>query len=423
MRILLAFILAGCAIAQQPRWVATWAFSPAPQLATDAEMRAARLVFDNQTLRQFVRTSIGGETARVRLSNVYGKDVLEIGEVRMALRDKAANTVAGSDVALTFSGRGAMAIPPGAVMISDPVKFSVPADGDVAISIFLPGTAAGAGIHYSASATSYIGAGNQAAAAAFRQTTTVASWAFLAGLDVAGPETAGVIVTFGDSITDGARSTADTNRRWPNFLAQRLLAANMTDLAVVDSGIGGNRILHDPATAPNARYGVNALARFERDVLAQPGARYVVILEGINDLGHPGSATAPASEAVTADDVIAGLKQMADRAHEMGLKVIGATITPFGGYTAAGYYTPEKERYRVAINQWIRTTDSYDDYIDFEKVVQDPEHPDKILAAYDSGDHLHPGDAGYKAMAEAIDLSMFQGPAAGAQGSRRRRFN
>ena len=158
-------------------------------------------------------------------------------------------------------------------------------------------------------------------------------------------------------------------------------------------------------------------------MLAQPGARYVVILEGINDLGHPGSATAPASEAVTADDVIAGLTQMADRAHEMGLKVIGATLTPFGGYTAAGYYTPGKEGYRVAINQWIRTTDSYDDYIDFEKVVQDPEHPDKILAAYDSGDHLHPGDAGYKAMAEAIDLSMFQGPAAGAQGSGRRRFN
>ncbi len=167
-----------------------------------------------------------------------------------------------------------------------------------------------------------------------------------------------------------------------------------------------NRILHDPPV--NVRFGVNALARFERDVIAQPGVRYVVILEGINDLGHPGSASAPLSEAVTAEDVIAGLRQMAERAREMGIIVIGATITPFAVYTGAGYYTVEKDAHRKAINAWIRSTDAFDYVVDFEKVVQDPDHPERILAAYDSGDHLHPGDAGYKAMAEALDLTWFQ---------------
>ena len=157
---------------------------------------------------------------------------------------------------------------------------------------------------------------------------------------------------------------------------------------------------------------MSALARFERDVLAQPGARYVIILEGINDLGHPGSGTAPLSEAVTAEDVIAGLRQMYERAHEFGFKVIGATITPFAGYTSAGYYTPEKDAQRATINTWIRTTGTLDGYIDFDQSVRDPDHPERLLAAYDGGDHLHPGDAGYKAMAAAIDLSLFRVPAA-----------
>jgi lysophospholipase L1-like esterase len=229
---------------------------------------------------------------------------------------------------------------------------------------------------------------------------------FLTGVDVLAPESASAVVAFGDSITDGARSTVDANRRWPNILADRLLAGRgRKNVAVLDAGIGGNRILHD-ATA-NVRFGVNALARFDRDVLAQPGVRYVIVLEGINDLGHAGSS-APESETVSAEDLIAGMKQMIERAHEKGLKIFGATLTPFEGTAFKGYFTPEKEVKRKAVNEWIRSGKAFDGVIDFEKAVRDPSHPDRMLAGYDGGDHLHPGDAGYKAMGEAIDLSLFK---------------
>lgn len=212
-------------------------------------------------------------------------------------------------------------------------------------------------------------------------------------------------MAFGDSITDGARSTVDANRRWPNILSNRLQARRQP-LAVVDAGIGGNRILHDAVPA-TPRFGVNALARFERDVLAVPGLRYVIVLEGINDLGHAGSS-APPSEAVTADDLIAGLKQLIERAHEKGVKIIGGTITPFEGTVFPGYYTPEKELKRQAINAWIRTSGAFDGVVDFEKAVRDPAAPGRILPAYDGGDRLHPGDAGYQAMGEAVDLRLFR---------------
>jgi lysophospholipase L1-like esterase len=291
-------------------------------------------------------------------------------------------------------------------VLSDPVKLNVPAGGDLAISIFLPKAATGAGIHYSAQQTSYIGPGDLTGAAAISDAATIASWVFLTGVDVLAPESASAVVAFGDSITDGARSTLDANHRWPNILAGRLLAQRgRKNLAVLDAGIGGNRILHDASA--NVRFGVNALARFDRDVLAQPGAKYVIVLEGINDLGHAGSS-APESETVSAEDIIAGMKQMIERAHERGLKIFGATLTPFEGTPFKGYFTPEKEAERKAVNQWIRTGKAFDGVIDFEKAVRDPTHPDRMLPAYDGGDHLHPGDAGYKAMGEAIDLSLFK---------------
>lgn len=377
-------------------------------MATEAEMRTAKLLFENQTLRMFAHTSIGGGMVRVRLSNVFGKAFLKIDEAHVALRDKSPNIVQSTDSVLTFSGRKTISIPPNAVVISDPVPMKVPVDGDLAVSIFLEKHTAAAGIHYAANATSFIGEGNQTAAASFVQSTTVASWAFLAGIDVVAPAPAAAIVAFGDSITDGSRSTTDANRRWPNILAQRLQKAGITNLAVIDSGIGGNRVLHDPATPANMRFGVNALARFDRDVLAQPGAKYVIILEGINDIGHPGSQSAPPSESVTVEDVIAGLTQLAERSHEMGLKVIGATLTPFAGCPFPGYYTAEKDAIRAAVNQWVRTTNVYDGFVDFDKATRDAAHPDQMLAAYDGGDHLHPGDAGYKAMAEAINLKLFR---------------
>ncbi len=387
-------------------WIATWAASPAPQLPDAEQMRAAKLEFENQTLREVVHVSLGGGEVRVRLSNAYGNQPVELAAVHIALAGQKSQVTAGSDRALTFSGRTSVMIPANALVLSDPVKLDVPAESNVAISIFIPKAASGAGIHYAAQQTSYIASGDVTGAAALPDdAATITSWVYLTGVDVLAPESASTIVAFGDSITDGSHSTVDANHRWPNILAARLLAQRRRkQLAVVDSGIGGNRILHDGHS--NVRFGVNALARFERDVLAQPGAKYVIVLEGINDLGHAGQS-APASETVSAEDLIVGLKQMIARAHERGLKIFGATLTPFEG-AANGYFTPEKEVKRKAVNEWIRTGKGFDGFVDFDKAARDPAHPDRFLASYDSGDHLHPGDAGYKAMGEAIDLSLFK---------------
>jgi lysophospholipase L1-like esterase len=401
---LLVFAFASAALAAD-HWVVTWGTSPAPQLPAE-QMRAAKLEFDNQTVREIVHTSISGNTVRVRLSNAYGKQTVEIGSVHIGRRAQGSEIVPGSDRVLTFSGRPAVSIPPDALVLSDPVKLDVPASGDLAISIYLVKPTIGAGIHYSAQQTSYIGRGDLTGAAGISPADTMTSWVFLAGVDVLAPETSGAVIAFGDSITDGARSTVDANRRWPNVLADRLLARSKGGkIGVVDAGIGGNRILHDASS--NVRFGVNALARFDRDVLAQPGVKYVIVLEGINDLGHAGTS-APESETVSAEDLIAGMKQMIERAHEKGLKIFGATILPFEGTTFKGYFTPEKEVKRKAVNEWIRTGRAFDGVIDFEKAVRDPKNPDQMLAVYDGGDHLHPGDAGYKAMGEAIDLSLFK---------------
>jgi lysophospholipase L1-like esterase len=399
----LAALFASIALSAD-HWVVTWGASPAPQLADETQMRDAKLVFENQTLREVVHTSIGSNTVRVRLSNAYGKQTVEVGAAHIALRAKGSEITAGSDRALTFSGRPTVSIPPNALVLSDPVKLDVPATGDLAISIFLPKAAAGAGIHYSAQQTSYIAPGNVTDTASISNATTMTSWVFLTGVDVLAPESASAVVAFGDSITDGARSTVDANRRWPNILADRLQHSGKK-VAVLDAGIGGNRILHDATS--NIRFGVNALARFDRDVLAQPGVKYVIVLEGINDLGHAGTS-APASETVSADDLIAGFKQMIERAHEKGLKIFGATITPFEGTVFPGYFTPEKEAKRKAVNEWIRTGRAFDGVIDFEKAIRDPQNPNRVLPAYDGGDHLHPGDAGYQAMGAAIDLRLFQ---------------
>jgi lysophospholipase L1-like esterase len=386
-------------------WVATWGASPAPQLPDEAQMQAAKLVFDNQTLREIVHTSIASDTVRVRLSNAYGKQTLQIGAAHIALRAKGAAIVDGSDRPLTFGGRATVSIPPNALVLSDPVKLTVPSGSDLAISLYLPARAVGSGVHYAAQQTSYIAAGDVSGAASAPESTTVTSWVFLTSVEVLAPEPAATVVAFGDSITDGARSTVDANHRWPDILAGRLAARHGARLGVLDAGIGGNRILHDAES--NIRFGVNALARFDRDVLAQAGVKYVIVLEGINDLGHAGSS-APASETVSAEDLIVGMKQMIERAHEKGIRIFGATLTPFEGTPFPGYFTPEKEARRKALNEWIRNGKAFDGVIDFDKAVRDPSHPDRMLPAYDGGDHLHPGDAGYKAMGEAIDLALFR---------------
>jgi lysophospholipase L1-like esterase len=403
--LLLTLALSFALAADKTHWVVTWGASPAPQLADEAQMRTAKLEFQNQTLREIVRTSIGGNTVRVRLSNAFGNDTVEIATAHIALRDKGAAIVAASDRPLTFGGRSSIAIPPNALVLSDPVKLDAPAAGDLAVSIFIREKTLGAGIHYSSQQTSYIAEGDQAGVASLDSPSNITSWVFLTAVEVLAPESASTVVAFGDSITDGARSTVDANHRWPDTLAARLLARHSRNqVAVLDAGIGGNRILHDAKT--NVRFGVSALARFDRDVLAQPGVKYVIILEGINDLGHAGSS-APASETVSADDLIEGMKQMIERAHEHGIKVFGATLTPFEG-ASPGYFTPEKEVKRKALNEFIRNGHAFDGVIDVEKAVRDPQNPDRMLAAYDGGDHLHPGDAGYKAMGDSIDLALFK---------------
>lgn len=405
MRFLCTFVLIAASAAARDHWVVTWAASPAPQLP-EAEMRSSKLAFENQTLREIVRTSIGGKTVRVRLSNAYGKQKVEIGAARIALRSEDSEIAAGSSRVLTFGGRPQVTIPTDAWVVSDPVNLDVPAYGDLAVSLFLPKAAMGAGVHYAALQTSYVGKGDQTEAASIESADKITSWAFLTGVDVTAPDTVGAVVAFGDSITDGARSTMDANKRWPNILAQRLQTKRVRrQLAVVDMGIGGNRILHDPSA--NVRFGVNALARFDRDVLAQPGVKYVIVLEGINDIGHAG-ASAPASETVSAEEIITGLKQLIERAHSKGLKIFGGTLTPFEGTPFPGYFTPEKEVKRKAVNQWIRTGGAFDGYVDFEKAVKDPANPDRMKAEFDGGDHLHPGDAGYTAMGQAVELKLFR---------------
>jgi lysophospholipase L1-like esterase len=370
---------------------------PAPVPAVPAPF----MHFTNQTLRQVVHTSIGGNRARVVLSNRFGTAPLTIAAARVALRDKEAEIVPQSDRALTFSGRPTITIPAGAMVYSDPVELNVPPMGDLTIDFYFPGdtnTSSPLTMHNGAFQTNYVSqTGNHAGEAALPVVATTPSWFLLSRVEVMAPEAVGAVVTFGDSITDGTRSTPDTNNRWPDLLAKRLTAqAGNAKIAVLNAGIAGNRVLTEGAF--NA--GLNALARFECDALDQTGARYVIVLEGINDIGNARQNPTP-----TAEDIIAGYKQLIELAHTRGLKIYGATLTPF---EAAAYFTKEGEAKRQAINEWIRKSKAYDAVIDFDAATRDPANPTRYLPLYDSGDHLHPNDDGYKAMADAIDLALFK---------------
>ena len=414
-------------------WVGTWGTAPAgPPLPAQTQ------TFTDQTLRLIVHTSIGGSQVRIRVSNELGTTPLRIGAAHIALRQAGSDIVPGTDRVLTFSGATSITVPAGAPVLSDPVDLTVPALGDLAVSLYLPGEVRATTIHGSAFQTNYVSLpGNFTGATTLPTQRTITSWPFLTEVDVSAPG-AGAIVALGDSITDGAVTTIDANRRWPDLLALRLqttrdqaagqagadaaspaLRALNSRLGVVNRGIGGNRLLRDPGEQP--LFGRAALARFDRDVLATAGVRHLIVLIGINDIGHPGTGTIPASEAVTPQDLIAGYRQLIARAHAKGIPVYGATLTPFEGTVFPGYYTPEKEAVRQAVNNWIRSSDEFDAVIDFDRAVRDPSHPTRMLPAYDSGDHLHPNDLGMQAMANAIPLELFRTSGAAAPAAQQKR--
>jgi lysophospholipase L1-like esterase len=380
---------------ERTSWTSTWGASP--------QVPGAALAIDGQTLRQIAHVSIGGESVRVRLSNAFGTSPLPVTEARIAVSAGGSAIVANTDRPLTFGGATSTTIPAGALVVSDPVDLDVAPLANLAVSLHFAGAVSATTEHSLAVQTSYLSpAGNFASATALpSDSVTRTSWYFLNGVEVGSRSPRDAIVALGDSITDGYASTLDANRRWPNYLAARLQEKRRTsDIAVVDQGISGNRVLHDLV-------GPNALARFDRDVLAQSGARWVIVLEGINDIGIPG-AFGLAGEVVSADDIIAGHRQLIARAHAKGLLIYGATLTPFEGTIFPGYFTPAGEAKRQAVNQWIRTSGAYDAVIDFDVATRDPASPARLLPAYDSGDHLHPNDAGYEAMARAVDLSLFR---------------
>jgi len=405
--------LTGSAVAAErpAAWTGTWSTA----VTGAAEPPQPVTVFEDQTLRQIVHTSIAGRSLRIRLSNEYGTEPLVIGEARVARQADGSQIVAGTDRRLTFGGRSSVSIPPGAPALSDPVSLPVPALANLAVSIHLPDRTVAETVHSSAFRTNYLAAGNVTRAATLTGATTTTSWSFLSGVSVAAAAQSGAVVAFGDSITDGAITTIDADHRWPDFLARRLQGQpSLRTVGVLNKGIGGNRLLHDGNTLPGTPFsglgplfGDSALSRFDRDVLAQPGARTVIVLLGINDIGQP-SSLAPPSEAVTVDEMIAGYRQLIARAHERGLRILGATMTPFQDTTIPGYYSAANEAQRAAVNRWIRTSGEYDGVIDFDRAVRDPAQPLRILARYDSGDHLHPNDAGMQAMADAIPLRLLR---------------
>ena len=394
-------------------WIGTWATAAQPA------MPGALQSFRNQTLRLIVHTSAGGMKARIKISNTYGDQPLVIGGAHLARRTDCAEIDPASDRALKFGGQPTTTIPARSIVVSDPVDLDVAPLSDLAISLFLPNATGATTNHILAKQTSYVSpeTGDSCAAVKFPIAKKIRTWPFLTGVDVAAARGAFAIVAFGSSLTDGDGSTTDTNGRYPDVLAERLQKAggSYTNVSVLNAGIIGNRLLNDSPNQEGSPFGAAlgqaGLARFDRDVLDQAGVKYVIVGIGVNDIAFPGSLT-PASDKMTAGKVIAGYRELIARAHKKGVRVIGSTNPVFENSflkdPPVTFYTREKEAVRKKINEWILTSGEFDGIIDFDAVVRDPAHPTQILPAYDSGDHLHPNNAGYAASGNAIPLSLFK---------------
>ena len=382
-------------------FVASWAVGHINPLAANI------VRYSNQTLREIVRASVGGDQVRVRIANTFGTDALVIGAAHIAVRSSGSQIVPGTDRVLTFSGQTSVSIPPGAPILSDPVRLQVKPLSELAVSIYLPNaTEVETSTLFQGASYVSLSSGNHAAAVDLPSASAVSAWPFLSGINVTSSKDGAAIVALADSAT--------LTSEWPRFLGERLQNRRETgSIGVVSVAIAGNRLLHNSASpsgpaAPNPQWGQSLLTRFDRDVLAQAAVEHVIVFIGLNDIAGPG-AFYPPSEMVSVDDLVAGLRQLIARAHEKGLTIQGCTLPPLEGNTSLpGYDTPTNEAKRVALNHWIRTSGEFDGVVDVDRVLRDPNHPTRLLAVYDSGDHLHPNANGGRAIANAIDLRLFR---------------
>lgn len=400
----LAFVQPGGAQEHRGKehWVVTWATAeamarlgpalPPPSAAPVNPPARPGSRFENQSVRMIARASIGGKRVRIKLENGFGYQPVTIGAAHIALRANGSEIVSGSDHVLSFNDQPGCTLQPGMVLLSDPVDFSFPPLADIAITLFIPGDSGAPTNHGTALHDTYIQTGDATAAASMPDAAKTQAYYYLAGIDVDAPANAAALVTFGDSITDGARSSNESNHSWPTLLAARLAGNKSTaNVGVANMGIGGNRVLRDIS-------GVSAIGRFDRDVLSQSGVKWVMLLEGINDIGHGNT------EPVTAQDLIGAYKQLIARAHTHGVQIIGCTLTPYSG---ASYWRDDGEKIRQDVNAWIRERGHFDAVVDFEAAVRDSSAPPKFRPEFDPGDHLHPNDKGYESMANVIDLKIF----------------
>ncbi|MGA8104309.1 MAG: SGNH/GDSL hydrolase family protein [Candidatus Acidiferrales bacterium] len=395
------------------RWIGTWATAAQPFVPKSLE------TYWNQSLRLIVHTSAGGTRVRIKISNTYGDGPLLIGGAHIARRTEEAEIDPRSDRMLKFQAELSTTVAAGSMVVSDPVEMDVPALSDLAVSLFLPQRTEAKTSHTMAKQTSYVSpeTGDSTAAVKFPVAKTIESWPLLTGVDVEASRGSTAIVAFGSSLTDGDGTTADTNGRWPDVLAKRLQKSpgGKVEIGVLNEGIIGNRLLYDsPKGSDNpfgAALGEAGLARFERDVLAQAGVRYVVVGLGINDILFPAFPFTQPNEKISADDIISGYRRLIALGHRKGVHVIGTTNPPFEGSAFPGlvtaFYTSERENMRQKVNDWIRSSGEFDGMVDLDAVVRDPNHPTQLLPAYDSGDHLHPNNAGCVAEGNAIPLALF----------------